>query len=347
MSFRYIGSKARIVDSIMEQIGPPDGGVFVDAFSGTGAVAEAASKAGWKVHVNDHLTSSAIMSFARLLSQDDVSFAKLGGYARAIEALNSLEPRRGFIWHEYSPASSQHSSVSRMYFTEVNAQKIDAIRNQIREWRTRSDIDESEERVLIADLMRAANRVANTAGTYGCFLSKWQRQSLDRLVLEPAPLRNFAPRASMSSVDVSAVRCSPEDTVYLDPPYTKRQYAAYYHILETIALGDEPQVDGVCGIRPWREKASDFCYKTRAATAIKNLIDALPARRIFLSYSTEGHVPIAVLFEALSNLGVVELHRLKYIGRYRPNRAASEAASDVGEILFSIEKAVQRRGVAA
>ena len=59
-------------------------GVFVDAFSGTGAVAEAASKAGWKVHVKDHLASSAIMSFARLLSQADASFAKLGGTPRPL-----------------------------------------------------------------------------------------------------------------------------------------------------------------------------------------------------------------------------------------------------------------------
>lgn len=347
MSFRYIGSKARIVDSIIERIGPPDGGIFVDAFSGTGAVAESASKAGWKVHVNDHLCSSAIMSFARLVSLADVTFSEFGGYARAIDVLNSLDPQRGFIWREYSPASSQTCSVSRMYFTEENAQKIDAIRNQIREWSALERINMSEERVLIADLMRAANRVANTAGTYGCFLSKWQRQSLESLVLETAQLRGSAPRATMSAVDVAAVCCSPDDTVYLDPPYTKRQYAAYYHILETIALGDEPQVDGVCGIRPWREKASDFCYKTRAATAIKSLVESLPARRIFLSYSTEGHVPISVLTEALSCLGLVELHRLQNIGRYRPNRAASEAASDVGEVLFSIEKTTQMREVAA
>lgn len=347
MSLRYIGSKARVVDAILDRIGPPDGGVFVDAFSGTGAVAAAASKSGWKVHVNDHLSSSAIMSFARLVSKIDTPFCKLGGYFSAIQVLNSVEKKPGFVWREYSPASSQHCSVSRMYFTEGNAQKIDAIRCQIREWRDSEVINENEERVLISDLMRAANRVANTAGTYGCFLSKWQRQSLDSLVLEPAPMRRTAPRATMSSVDVGAVRCFQEDTVYLDPPYTKRQYAAYYHILETIALGDEPQVEGVCGIRPWREKASDFCYKVRAAKAIETLISSLPARRIFLSYSTEGHVPISALSETLSTLGAVKLHTLQNIGRYRPNRAASEAASDVGEVLFYIEKSMQRSEVAA
>jgi len=347
MSLRYIGSKARVVDAIIDRIGPPDGGVLIDAFSGTGAVAAAAADSGWKVHVNDHLSSSAIMSFARLVSKIDTPFRSLGGYVNAIDLLNSVEPQRGFIWREYSPASSRHCSVSRMYFTEGNAQKIDAIRRRIREWRASEDVNENEEKVLIADLMRAANRVANTAGTYGCFLSKWQRQSLDCLVLEPAPMRRSAPRASMSVVDVGAVRCLPEDTVYLDPPYTKRQYAAYYHILETIALGDEPQVEGVCGIRPWREKASDFCYKVRAAKAIETLVSSLQARRIFLSYSTEGHVPITVLSEAFSALGVVKLHRLQNIGRYRPNRAASDAASAVGEVLFYIEKPMQRSEVAA
>ncbi|MCZ5120468.1 DNA adenine methylase [Escherichia coli] len=31
------------------------------------------------------------------------------------------------------------------------------------------------------------------------------------------------------------------DLCYIDPPYMKRQYAANYHILETLARGDEPE----------------------------------------------------------------------------------------------------------
>lgn len=166
MSFRYIGSKARIVEAIIEHVGQPDGGVFVDAFSGTGAVAQAASRAGWKVHVNDHLASSAIMSFARLSSQADIPFVGLSSYRNAIVALNHAPPRQGFIWAQYSPASSDHCAVSRMYFTEDNAQKIDGIRHQILQWHEQGVITPHEQQVLIADLMRAANRIANTAGTY-------------------------------------------------------------------------------------------------------------------------------------------------------------------------------------
>lgn len=347
MSFRYIGSKARIVEAIIDHIGAPDGGIFVDAFSGTGAVAEAASRAGWPVHVNDHLASSAIMSYARVTSKADIPFKGLSSYYNAIAILNEALPVRGFIWREYSPASSDYCGVSRMYFTEENAQKIDGIRGKIRSWRQSDIITPHEERVLIADLMRAANRIANTAGTYGCFLSKWQRQSLDTLVIEPGKYLETSPHATMSTRDVHQVPCAPEDTVYLDPPYTKRQYAAYYHILETIALGDEPQVEGVCGIRPWREQASEFCYKVRAAKAIERLVSELPARRIFLSYSTEGHVPIKSLSESLAGIGEVSVHSLQNIGRYRPNKAASRAASNVGELLFCIEKTKEAKREAA
>ena len=347
MCFRYIGSKARVVSAILERIGDPDGGTFVDAFSGTGAVAKAAWDVGWPVHVNDHLTSAAIMSFARVTSSGRARFTDLGGYSQAIEALNRVEPISGFIWREYSPASTRYCGVLRMYFTEDNAQRIDGIRAEIEAWRRAGLVSEEEEYVLIADLMGAANRVANTAGTYGCFLSQWQRQALAEVVLVPRDLPKLTRAATMTAVDVMDLKCASEDTVYLDPPYTKRQYAAYYHILETIALGDQPAVDGVGGIRPWRDKASDYCYKVRAADALRELIAACSARRVFLSYSTEGHVPIDVLTNTLDGIGAVKRHILDDVGRYRPNRTASRSGSSVREVLFEIDKEGQERRLAA
>ena len=112
------------------------------------------------------------MSFARVTSSAMASFLGVGGYLNAIEKLNGSEPRRGFIWQQYSPASSAYCGVKRMYFTEQNAQKIDGIRRNIAEWVDRGLLTGVEEKMLLADLIGAANRVANTAGTYGCFLSK-------------------------------------------------------------------------------------------------------------------------------------------------------------------------------
>lgn len=347
MSFRYIGSKTRLVESILDNIGSPNGGRFIDAFSGTGAVAEAACSAGWPVHVNDHLLSSAIMSYARVVSRDQANFNELGGYQCAIDKLNSVVAKPGFVWKQYSPASISVCGIERMYFIEDNAQKIDAMRELISEWRSLKSINCDEEKILIADLLLASNRVANTAGTYGCFLSKWQRQSREplRLIARSIPQRAYHP--TMSTLDVIDLGTNSDDTVYLDPPYTKRQYAAYYHILETIARGDEPEVEGVGGIRPWKHLASDYCYKVRAADALFRLVDEIEARKIYLSYSTEGHVPLTELYDRLASVGNVEMRHIDAIGRYRPNKVASDAGSEVGEVLFTIEKAALKRQEAA
>lgn len=338
MAFRYIGSKARVVEAIMGLVGKPDGGRFIDAFCGTGAVSEAAVHAGWPVLANDHLHSAALTAMARMTSLEQAPFASFNGYAEAVEALNRVPGVKGFVWKQYSPASLAYAGISRLYFTEENAARIDGIRARIAQWASEGRLTTREEALLIADLMGAANRVSNTAGTYGCFLSSWQRQSLAHLRLEARELLDSLPESSVSTVDAKAVPCRPEDTVYLDPPYTKRQYAAYYHILETIALGDEPQVEGVCGIRPWKHLASDYCYRTRAVRALAELVTALPARRVFLSYSTEGHVPLDKLTDALAHAGRVVLHGLGEIGRYRPNQTASANAETVGEVLISVER---------
>lgn len=340
MTFRYIGSKSRIADELKKHIGNSDGGRFVDAFCGTGAVAEIAADLGWKVSVNDNMSSSAVISAARLISKEEAPFIALGGYRKAVAALNELQGCKGFMWREYTPAALHNApaKVERRYFTEANASRIDSVRKQISDWLGDGLINPSEEMVLIADLLGAVNRVANIAGTYGCFLSKWTPQSAQTLTLRPRELRSHRVLDRITIGDVMRIPVAEDDTVYLDPPYTKRQYASYYHILETVAVGDEPIVEGVCGLRPWKDRASDFCYKTRALAALENLIRSLPARRILLSYSDEGHVKLPDLQRALNDIGQIETIQLKDIGRYRPNKKAVENRSSVSEYLMVIER---------
>lgn len=342
MTFRYIGSKTRLVELIMEHVDRPGSGRFVDAFCGTGVVGEAAAAAGWSVVFNDHLTSAVVAASARLTSVAQARFRALGGYNAAIDALNALPGLQGFIWRTYSPASAIAAGVERRYFTEVNAARIDAVRAQVRRWRDDGAIGPIEERLLLADLFGALNRVANIAGTFGCFLSKWTAQSQGSFLLRPRTLKAASAEVATSTGDVFAVRTTADDVVYLDPPYTKRQYASYYHILETVALGDEPAVEGVAGLRPWRDRASDFCYKVRALPTLLRLVASLPARRVLLSYSNEGHVDLKHLKAGLGSLGRTTVHPLATIGRYRPNRVASDAGSDVREYLIAVTKPARR-----
>ena len=339
MTFRYIGSKSRLVDQITTYIGQPkEEAFFVDAFCGTGVVAEAAAKLGWNVRINDNLRSAVITAGARLISQDQAAFKKLGGYTKAIDKLNGAKPRHGFMWREYSPASLDTCGIERRYFTQDNAARIDAMRALIADWRASETIDEIEERLLIADLFGALNRVANIAGTFGCFLSKWTPPSQEKIAMRCRGLKSTSVRVEATVGDVFDVPNSYQDLVYLDPPYTKRQYASYYHILETVALGDEPTVVGVAGLRPWKDRASDFCYKTRALKTLSRLVQILNAQKVLLSYSSEGHIGMQDLKMELSKIGKSTMHPLGAIGRYRPNKAASSKASDVNEFLVIVER---------
>jgi adenine-specific DNA-methyltransferase len=302
-----------------------------------------AATLGWSIRINDSLASAVAMSHARLMSRRTARFATLGGYERAVSMLNRAKPVRGFVWKEYSPASARWVDTPRMYFTESNAARIDGIRQMIREWHDDGRLTDGEHRLVLADLLLATNRVANIAGTYGCFLSYWSPQSQADLTLTPRTLfqRGTDVKATISNVE--DIQAAAADVVYLDPPYTKRQYAAYYHILETITVGDEPAVGGVTGLRPWREKASDFCYRTRALGALTRLIERQPAKRVLLSYSDQGHVPLGPLADALRRLGKVTVMPLKALGKYRPNRVAGDNGASVTEYLLTVLKPEARR----
>ena len=335
MGYRYIGSKARIANDIIQYLGVPqtEDGYFIDAFSGTGIVASKAADAGWKIKINDMMHNAAVISEAWLLSAGDVPFSALGGYEVVLETLRQTE-QEGFIWKEYSPASLQQVGIERKYFTEDNARRIDGAVEKIHLYRNNGTISRQEFSLLIATLISAVNDIANIAGTYGCFLSKWTMQSLGTLNLQPLQVRDKKVDYLVTTEDVFAIKSRPNDVIYLDPPYTKRQYASYYHVLETITLGDNPGVEGVAGLRPWKSRASVFCYKAKALQALVKLASSQGANRVLISYSDDGHVQLNQLVNELEKTGTAEVVELGSIGRYRPNSTASSRKSEVKEYLI-------------
>ena len=65
------------------------------------------------------------------------------------------------------------------------------------------------------------------------------------------------------------------DLVYLDPPYTKLQYAGVFHLPETLAREDEPEPVGVGGLPDWSAARSDFCSFRRARQALHDTVKRL------------------------------------------------------------------------
>lgn len=84
------------------------------------------------------------------------------------------------------------------------------------------------------------------------------------------------------------------DVIYADPPYSRYHYSRYYHVLETIALGDEPEISLNPGTgRPSRgiyrtnRYQSPFSTRGGAAEAFERLFRLCSERspRLVLSYS--------------------------------------------------------------
>lgn len=340
-NLRYIGSKARIASMIMDVVettASSDTLKFLDLFAGSGAVSREAVERGWSVRSNDHLRSASILTTASLASTTDVPFESLGGYRGAIAELAEAVPASGFIYREYSPSGLSASGHLRQYFTEDNARRIDGCRRQIAEWVASGCLTPTERDLLLGDLLIATSCVANTAGTFGCFLRKFMPNAIAPLTLRPRTLVEPPSKFSVTCSEAFEIEAIHDEVAYLDPPYTKRQYAAYYHILETIAEGDEPKVGGITGLRPWKEHASDFCYKKRALDALLRLVAGLASTRIFISYSSEGHITLADLTAGLRRFGLVRLHRLSAVARYSPNLVAAERDSLVTEYLLELRK---------
>jgi adenine-specific DNA-methyltransferase len=276
---------------------------------GTGAVSEAFARSGQVVVASDVLKFPTLHAKARLQFDKPFDFTMIEheGYRSAINELNGLAPIKGFFWREYSADGCPDNGVNpRRYFTGENAGRIDAIRKKLTEWRI-NGLSEDAIDLLLHDLILATNRVANITGTYGYFRSDWNRECLHSIQLIQS---NMIPcKASHTVFNGRAEDLAHEintcDACYFDPPYTKRQYGGNYHILETIAQEDMPIPAGQGGLRNWKEKASDFCYRKKAPAAFNNLLSLVQVPLVFISYSSDGQVSPEELKSILGKFGTV------------------------------------------
>jgi len=182
-----------------------------------------------------------------------------------LEYLNKIALKNGFIYNNYSPNGTKNLEQPRMYFTDENAQKIDAIRTQIEEWKNTKLINENEYYILLATLIESIGFFANILGVYGAFKKDWDKRALKPFLLKP--IKIIESKKEHFVFNTSSLKLLDKyqyDIIYLDPPYNQRQYAPNYHILETIAKYDNPNIKGVSGMRNYDNQKSTFCNKIKA-----------------------------------------------------------------------------------
>ena len=342
MSYRYIGNKTRLLPMLMDSFKTvvKDGATVADIMCGTASVSEALRKAEYRVIASDMMTFAAHHARVRLLLSEEPRFTGTGlaGYVGVLEHLNQLRPHRGVFFKEYSPDGDPKNGCDpRKYFSGQNAGLIDAVSQQLNQWRLEGAISETENSLLRHDLVLASNRVANIAGTYGHHRSTWGSAALASLELRPTTLLSRH-RTDHTVHQGPAEKVAPlikADLCYIDPPYMKRQYAANYHIIETIARGDSPEAVGVSGLRPWRDQYSDFCSKVRIRDAFRMIFNAAQCDHFMISYSEDGLLTEEQLTELFSEFGTVSLKKIPF-ARFRSNSGGQ--GGTVVEYLFHIKR---------
>ena len=103
-----------------------------------------------------------------------------------IDYLDKLPGKKWFIYKNYSVWWTKWQEHERMYFSDENAMKCDAIRTQIEDWKKLESVNENEYYFLLASLLENIDKVANTASVYWAFLKKLKKSAQVLMNLKPA-----------------------------------------------------------------------------------------------------------------------------------------------------------------
>lgn len=344
---RFIGCKNNLMDNISELVEKEckNSSSFCDIFSGTGTVGYY-FKDKYKIISNDLLYFSyciqrGIIGVNKKLDFSNLSFIKdkNNRVQAVINYLNNLNitdyKGKKIITSKYSPVGE------RMYLTENNALKIDYMRETIEKWYIEKLINEDEYYYLIACMIQEVPSVSNISGTYGAYLKSWDNRAFKEYTIYPLDIKINEYKNEVYNEDgVELLKKISGDILYVDPPYNARQYLPNYHVLETVAKYDDPEVSGITGVRKYDNQKSAWCLKTKVAEEFEKLLSNAKFKYIILSYNSEGLMDKSLIEELMKKYGKADTFKLIEIPYRRFRSRSANAKHGVTEYLFFIEKEV-------
>jgi len=333
----YIGSKLSLLEFLEESINrvvDKNCDTFCDLFAGTGIVGSYFKRKGYKVIANDIQYYSYVLNRHYIGNHKELSFSKLTkkiAELKSIEIknrkkfvcdfLSNLKGVKGFIYKNYCLGGTKDRKEPRQYFSDENGMRCDAIRQKVEKWKKEKLISDDEYYFLITSLIESIDKYANTASVYGAFLKKLKKTAQNNLILKPAELITNDQDHKVFNKDINEVSGKVEgDILYLDPPYNHRQYATNYHLLETIAKYDNPNIHGKTGLRDYRDQKSLYCSRTQVKGVFKDLVLKARAKYIFLSYNNEGLMTLDDIKEIMSLRGKYGYFTKKY-NRFKADKS--------------------------
>ncbi len=339
----YIGSKYSIlsyIDEVVEDFVKPKKDItFCDIFAGTGVVSKYFKEKGYNIIANDIQYFSYAIIKGIIENSTELKFEKLDKkHIDPFICLNGLAGKKGFIYKNYSLGGTKKKEFQRQYFSDENARKIDACRMKIEKWKNKSLITDSEYYYLIACLLEAADKVANTASVYEAFLKDLKSSAIKPIRIEPLELVFKNKKYEIYNKDSKELIDEIKgDILYLDPPYNNRKYDTNYHILETIALYDNPKIKGKTGTRIEDTKKSNYCVKSKAAKELEDLIKRAKFKYILLSYNDEGIISIEEIESIMKKYGNYKRYSKKH-RRFKSDSTKKSKKNYTIEYIHCLEK---------
>lgn len=330
---KYLGSKRAllpVLERVIAEFGPI--ATALDLFAGTTRVGRMLKRRGVRVHSNDTATYSEVI--ARCAIATDARQVDPREVRQLLDELSATPPAPGYFTATFCVASR--------FVHPDNGARVDAIRAAIDERAP----DEPLRSIALTALLLATDRVDSTTGLQMAYLKQWAPRALKPLQLREPELLDGPGSVSRLDAAECARTAGSFDLAYIDPPYNQHSYFGNYHVWETLVRNDSPETYGVaCKRVDCRTTKSPWNSKRRIRAAFEELIAAVDARHLLVSFSNEGYLPVDEIESLLSTRGPVRriaVDHARYVGArigiHNPAGKKVGAVSHVRnkEYLFSV-----------
>lgn len=350
----YIGNKRALLpmigrgaEAVKQRLGNKKLRIF-DAFAGSGVVSRYLKQFSSCLFCNDLEKYSSILNTCYLSNEADIDMLQLLRMHTDLLRQIDAHPTPGMIAELYAPQDDEHiQPAERVFYTRRNAVFLDTARQAI------AQVPDQWQAYFLAPLLTQASIHTNTSGVFKGFhknadgIGQFGGRAKNALQRILAPISIPLPVFSRFDCEhhilqqdaTAAARTLPElDLAYLDPPYNQHPYGSNYFMLNLLAEYKHPErISRVSGI-PTNWSRSPYNSKNRAAAALSELITAIPAPFILISYNSEGFITPQQMDELLRPHGSVTIMQQDY-ATFRGCRNLRNRPHRVNEFLYLLAKA--------